>query len=77
MKLIVLCNSAGEISSVASMPDGGPSVSFRGPDSVGRGIVIEAQEITDDMPASEVVARLHEIRDRHRVDIKKNSFVPK
>jgi hypothetical protein len=77
MKIVVLCNSEGEITSMASMPDGGLPVSFQNPDPRVREIVIEAPDITEDMPGSEVLARLHEIRDRQRVDITKYTFVPK
>ena len=77
MKIVVLCNSEGEITSLASMPDGGPPVSFQSPDPREQEIVIEVQDITEDMPGSEVLDRLHEIRDRQRVDITENTFVPK
>jgi hypothetical protein len=77
MKIVVLCNSEGEITSLASMPDGGPPVSFQNRDPRKQEIVIEVQDITEDMPGSEVLARLHEIRDRQRVDITKYTFVPK
>jgi hypothetical protein len=77
MKIVVLCNSAGEIASLASMPDGGPPVSFQNPDPRQHEIVIEAPGITADMSATEVIEWLHEIRDRQRVDITKNKFVPK
>jgi hypothetical protein len=77
MKIVVLCNSEGEITSLASMPDGGPPVSFQNPDPREQEIVIEAPDITEDMSATEVLDRLHEIRDRRRVDIKKNAFVAK
>jgi hypothetical protein len=77
MKIVVLCNSEGEITSLASMPHGGLPVSLQNTDPRVREIVIEAPDITEDMPGSKVLARLHEIRDSHRVDITKNTFVPK
>jgi hypothetical protein len=77
MKIKVLCNSEGEITSLASMPEGGPPVSFQSPDPREKEIVIEVQDITEGMPRSEVLARLQEIRDRQRVDITKYAFVPK
>jgi hypothetical protein len=77
MKIVVLCNSEGEITSLASMPEGGPPVSFQSQDPMEQEIVVEVQDITEDMPGSEVVARLHEIRDHQRIDITKNTFVPK
>lgn len=77
MKIAVLCNSQGDITSLASMPEGGLPVSFPTPDPRERQIVIQVQDITEDMPGSQVLTRLHEIRDRQRVDIAKSTFVPK
>ena len=77
MKIVVLCNSEGEITSLASMPDGAPPVSFQNPDPRQREIVIEVPDITEGMPGSEVIARLHEFRDRHRVSFANYKFVPK
>jgi hypothetical protein len=77
MKIVALCNSEGEITSLASMPDGGSPVSFQNPDPRQQEIVIEAPDITADMSATEVLDRLHEIRNRRRVDITKKTFVAK
>jgi len=77
MKIVVLCNSDGEITSLASMPDGGPPVSFPDRDPREQEIVIDAPDITEGMPHSDVIARLLEIRDRHRVRITEYKFVPK
>jgi hypothetical protein len=77
MKIVVLCNSEGEITSLASMPAEGPPVSFQSPDPREQEMVIEVQDITEDMPGLEVLDRLHEIRDRQRVDITEYTFVPK
>jgi hypothetical protein len=77
VKIVVLCNSEGEIKSLASMPDEGAPVSFPNPNPREQQIVIEAQDIAEDMPDSEVLARLLEIRDRQRVDITEYRFVPK
>jgi hypothetical protein len=77
MKVVVLCTSDGEITSVASMPDGGPPVSFRNADPRSREIVIEAQDLTEAMSSSEVIDRLVEIRARQRVKISERKFVPK
>jgi hypothetical protein len=77
MKVVVLCDSQGGITSLASMPEGGPPVSFPSPDPREQQIVIDVQDIREDMPGAEVVTRLLEIRDRQRVDMTKYKFVPK
>jgi hypothetical protein len=77
MKVIALCNSDGEIASLASMRDGGPPVSFPNSDPRQQQIVIEAEGLTEEMSSSEVITRLIEIRDRQRVKISERKFVPK
>ena len=77
MKLVVLCNSEGEITRVASMPDGAPPLSFQNHDPRYQEVVIQVQDITNEMPGAEVISRLQQIRDRQRVDITNRTLAPK
>lgn len=77
MKIVALCNSDGVIKSLASVPSGAPSVSFPNPQPWEQEIVVEAPDIAEDIPNSEIFDRLLEIRDRHLVDLTEYKFVPK
>jgi hypothetical protein len=77
MKISVLCNSDGVIADMVSMPEGGPPASFSTSDPREQQIVIDVQDITEDMPEADVLARLLDIRDRHRVDFAESKLVPK
>jgi len=77
MKIVTLCDSDGVIKSVATVQSGGPSVSFPNPHPSEQQIVVEAPDIAEDMPSTEILDRLLEIRDRHRVDLTERKFVPK